>query len=166
MEYEQLIKTTKILTVFEVVFVVLALIALGITICLFIKFKIPKLFSEITGKAKQKQIEQMKEERTSNGITGVNFNFVDDNYESSESSNKKAHSGTVSREDLNKKKRRETSLAQKNKRQTVAMERENVAKSNKSSHQTVVAKRQYESESIKLEVIDELLLINSKEVIE
>jgi hypothetical protein len=46
------------------------------------------------------------------------------------------------------------------------MERENVSQSNKSSHHTVVAKRQYDSESIKLEVIDELLLINSKEVIE
>lgn len=166
MEYEQLIKATKALTGLEIAFIVFAAIAFIITVYLFIKYKVPNLILEITGKARQKQIEIMEAERTSKNIANLNFKFDDDSNEYKESADsKRQRNGTVSRDERKKKSRRQTTLSKSN-RKTVAIDRERVPQTNKSSHHTVAIKRNDDAESIKLEVIDELLIINSKEIIE
>lgn len=166
MEYEQLIKATEALTGLKITFIVLGLFAFIVSVCLFIKYKVPNLILEITGKTRQKQIEIMQAERTYKDVPNSNFNFDDYSSKYEESSNsKRQKNGTVSKDEGKKKSRRQTTLSNK-KRKTVAINRESAPHINKSSHHTVAIKRNEDVESIKLEILDEMLIINSKEIIE
>lgn len=166
MEYEQLIKATELLTGLKITFIILGAIAFIISVYLFIRYKVPNLILEITGKTRQKQIEIMETERTYNKVPNSSFNFDEysDRYEES-LDYKKQKNGTVSKDEGKKRSRRQTILSNK-KRKTVAINRESAPSINKSSHHTVAIKRNDDFESVKLEVLDELLIINSKEIIE
>ena len=166
MEYEQLIKATELLTGLKITFIILGAIAFIISVYLFIKYKVPNLILEITGKTRQKQIEIMETERTYNKVPNSSFNFDEysDRYEES-LDYKKQKNGTVSKDEGKKRSRRQTILSNK-KRKTVAINRESAPSISKSSHHTVAIKRNDDFESVKLEVLDELLILNSKEIIE
>ena len=166
MEYEQLIKATELLTGLKITFIILGAIAFIISVYLFIKYKVPNLILEITGKTRQKQIEIMETERTYNKVPNSSFNFDEysDRYEES-LDYKKQKNGTVSKDEGKKRSRRQTILSNK-KRKTVVINRESAPSINKSSHHTVAIKRNDDFESVKLEVLDELLILNSKEIIE
>lgn len=163
MEYEQLIRATKALSGLEIAFIVFAIVTFIVSVILFAKYKVPNLISEITGKTRQKRIQQMEAERTNKNISNINLDFSNGSEEVSSNHNK-SRNGTISKDTV-KNSRRQTSLAS-NKRKTTVIEHESSTKTNKSSRQTVAMQRKDISNAIVFEVIDELLLINSKEVIE
>lgn len=167
-DYEQLQKTVSVLTAFEIVFLVLGIIGLIAAVVLFVKFKIPNVYSEITGVKKQRQLSQMVAEKQLdvNNVYEVNTKKSDAVQEPSPPPKR---NGTVSKEKENaskpaekKVKRHETSLAS-NGRQTMVMDKSARHKTHK-QHQTVVMDKG-QTVKQKYTVVEETAIINSKEII-
>ena len=162
-EYEHLTKITNILHIFEIAFIVFAGIALILAIVFFIKYKIPKVISEISGKQKQKQLEKMQADKSMANTDDYHIGFSDSSGNNGSETSKKSH-GTVSKDSGSAKKRRETGLA-KNERKTALMDKRSTAENQRKTHQTVALNRSKE-QIPDLIVIDEILIIASDEVIE
>ena len=161
-EYEHLTKTTNILQVLVIIFIILAVAALVCAIIFFIKYRIPKVILELSGKQKQKQIEKMQADNSMTHSNSFQFD-ISESYEA-EKPHKPNNNGTIHKNAGSYQKRRETGLA-KNERKTALMEKRTTSESKKRVHQTVAIERSREILP-DLKVIDQIVLITSKEVIE
>ena len=165
-DYEQLQKTVSVLTAFEIVFLILGILLFITAVVLFIKFKIPNVYSEISGAKKQKQLSQMKAEKQLDvsNVYEPEFKTTEEK-QKIESSPPHKRNGTVSKEvqkENKKVKRHETSLAN-NDRHTMVMDKSKRHKTAK-QHQTVVMDKKDEVKR-KYTVTDETVIINSDEII-
>ncbi len=165
-DYEQLQKTVSVLTAFEIVFLILGILLFITAVVLFIKFKIPNVYSEISGAKKQKQLSQMKAEKQLDvsNVYEPKFKTTEEK-QKIESSPPRKRNGTVSKEvqkENKKVKRHETSLANVD-RQTLVMDKAKNRQTSK-QHQTVVIEKN-NIEKQKYSVIEEIVIINSDEII-
>ena len=162
-DYDILQRTVTILTAFKISFLVIATIFLIVAIVLFFRFKIPNVISEVSGKKKQKQLEQMraaKQVEISNSFE-ISHGYVQEN--NNDNNVPKKRNGTVSKEDQSSKKRRETGLAE-NKRQTTVMDK-NKDQAPKKQHLTTVMDKK-SKDLKKYNTLEEMVVVHSDEIIE
>lgn len=163
-DYEKLLKTVNILTVFEVAFLVLAVICLIIAIVLFFKFKMPNVISEISGKKKQRQLEQMRINKQA--VNNISFEVKQEVIKggSSNQNKQKKRNGTVQKDEVEVVKRHETVLAN-NKRQTTVMDNTSSQNGQRKTHNTTVMEKKKSTDK-KYNTLDETVMLHSDEIIE
>ena len=162
-EYEQLTRVTGILNILQIIFLVLAFVSLSFAVFLFVKYKIPSVYMEISGKKKQRQLEKMQADKAVQGSHGLQFHL--NSYpEASEESKAPKRSGTVDKEKGVPRKRRETRLSQKD-RKTEVMDRSKRPGVNQKVHQTVAIDRKH-TDYPDLEVVEEVLILAANNYIE
>ena len=162
-EYEHLTKVTNILQIFEIVCLILAVVAIVFAIVFFIKYKIPNVIMEISGKQKQRQLEKMQADKSAASPNEFHIGLSAGVNEIEQVPPKK-NNGTINKNSSGSHKKRETGLA-KRERKTALMDKRTTSESRNKAHQTV-AMNQSREHLPDLKVIDEIVLFASSEVIE
>lgn len=162
-DYEQLLRTVNILTVFEIIFFVISAVCLIIAVILFFKNEIPIVISEVSGKKKQKQLEQMKINRQidNSGSFEVKYKSVEN--ENPQPNKHKKRSDTIQKDNAYNEKRHETTLTN-NKRQTTVIDENGQRNGSRKQHNTTVMEKKDRTKK-KYDALDETIMIHSDEII-